>query len=108
MKDTENCPYCQSEERGCSESWGMSSAGWEELKRIHDIEHFELQKALDNLPDGTTVILPPVTIYSKKPIELKPNQSIQGYDHTVIGCHTSGDEKSISAPSGEQVGTVPF
>ena len=39
MRDTENCPYCQAEERGYSEAWGMSDEGWEELKRIHNEKH---------------------------------------------------------------------
>jgi len=41
MKDTANCPYCQAEERGCSEAWGMGDEGWEEYKRIHLEEHCE-------------------------------------------------------------------
>ena len=41
MKDTINCPYCQAEERGYSENWGMSPDYWEELKRIHDEQHCE-------------------------------------------------------------------
>ena len=41
MKDTANCPYCQAEERGCSEAWGMGEDGWNELKKIHDEQHNE-------------------------------------------------------------------
>ena len=41
MEDVINCPYCQAEERGYSESWGMSDEGWEELRRIHLGKHCE-------------------------------------------------------------------
>ena len=39
MKDIWNCPYCQAEEWGYSEGWGMSDEGWNELKRIHEESH---------------------------------------------------------------------
>lgn len=39
MKDTTSCPYCQAEEWGCSENWGMGDEGWDELERIHLEEH---------------------------------------------------------------------
>jgi hypothetical protein len=42
MKDIRNCPYCQAEERGWSDAWGLSPEGWEELKRIHNEEHRNL------------------------------------------------------------------
>ena len=39
MKDTTSCPYCQSEESGWSEAWGMSPEGWEEKREVHLKEH---------------------------------------------------------------------
>jgi len=42
MKDIANCPYCQAEEWGCSENWGMGDEGWEELRRIHLEHHCEI------------------------------------------------------------------
>ena len=48
MKDIINCPYCQAEERGYSENWGMSDEGWDEMKRIH------LEKHCDEYPPEWT------------------------------------------------------
>lgn len=44
MKDIANCPYCQAEEQGWSEGWGMSDEGWEELERAHIEQHSETRK----------------------------------------------------------------
>lgn len=38
-KDYENCPICQAELNGVSESWAISEEGYEELKKIHEAEH---------------------------------------------------------------------
>ena len=38
-KDPDNCPFCQAEERGHSEGWGMCPEGWQELERKHYQEH---------------------------------------------------------------------
>lgn len=38
MKDTQNCPYCQSEV-GITQPWGLSPQGWTNIKIIHDEQH---------------------------------------------------------------------
>ena len=43
----------------------------------------KLQKILDNLPKGYTLILPPITVYLEKPIILKDNQLL-GYSATEV------------------------
>ena len=39
MTDTLNCPYCQAEENGWSEGWGMSPDEWERLRIVHEEQH---------------------------------------------------------------------
>lgn len=41
-KDPENCPYCQAEIKGCSDGWGMSPEGWEQMKVKHLKEHCDI------------------------------------------------------------------
>jgi len=38
-RDPLNCPFCQAEERGCSEGWGLSPEGWEWMAIIHREGH---------------------------------------------------------------------
>lgn len=39
MKDPENCPFCQAELKGVSDSWGMSPEGWAQSRESHDKNH---------------------------------------------------------------------
>ena len=41
MKDSPNCPFCQSEGGGGSQGWGMTPEGWEEMQRKHNEEHLQ-------------------------------------------------------------------
>lgn len=34
-----DCPFCEAEEKGCSEGWAISPEGWEEQYRVHLKEH---------------------------------------------------------------------